>query len=96
MSDLKKIQKAYNAVHITEAEVPQKTAPAPKASAAAQQMASRVETDIKTAPAAQAQPKKKLKFDDIDAAIAGNWAAIEKPPGDLAQSNIGTWNGYKT
>lgn len=92
MSDFDNLQKAYKQTRLTEAAAPAKATPASKA------IASKIEADIKqTAP--QPTPERaggRLSFDDIDSAIAGNWAAIEKPPGDLGGANIGTWNGYKT
>jgi len=92
MSDSNNILRAYKSVYLTEAPV---TKPTPEVTPAAKQMAKRVETDIKKAAAVQpARPGGRLSFDDIDATLAGNWSAIEKPPeGD---DNIGTWNGYKT
>lgn len=89
MSDYKKLLSAYRNV-LVEA--------APKATPTAKAVASKVVTDLKTpvATPTPARTKKRLSFDNIDSAIAGKWAAIEKPPGDLGNTNIGTWNGYKT
>jgi hypothetical protein len=96
MSDLDNLLKAYKKTRITEAAPIKAVATAATPSAKA--MANKLETDIKQTTNRPAPERRggRLSFDDIDSAIAGNWAAIEKPPGDLGDVNIGTWNGYKT
>jgi len=93
MSDINKIHRAYKKIYLTEASPAAE--PAPAATAKSQQMAQKVETDIKKAASIQPErPNGRLKFDDFDAMVAGQWEGEAKPPG--SEDNIGTWNGYKT
>jgi hypothetical protein len=90
-SELRGLQSAYSRVN----EADESSNPA--ITAAAQQIAGKVEAGLKSkskAPVGPANPEKK-KIGYFDVKNPGSWSAVETPPGDEG-FNIGTWNGYKT